>query len=308
MDTLNKFCVLKQTKPDLQYSPVATQWGTSWECKVRVPGCHLVTTGQGDDKQAARENAVRDFVKELAAQGLTKGALGKATKGLGKASLPQAPSWALAGAGGTGIIKDAEPPAKYQKGDKKGKGKGKKKSDGNAEGPVVDGGVLGQMMDCLRTGQAREALDVIHKRYGFACPQIMSVKQFAQCASSVGIRSKEADVMRFFRWHPHDGSHQIFRHAICLLLPAVCPVGREGVSGRWEFERREDCGADSSAPGAAGPMYHETDRLRWPQGWHGDRPASRSAAATQRQLCKVRLDNAHISSHSQGCYARAGRG
>jgi hypothetical protein len=137
-------------------------------------------------------------VKQLHAQGLTKGALGKAAKGLGKSLAgPTGPSWGLAGAGGLEIKTEAEPPSKYHKG--KGKGKGKKdKNKGNDDGPKIDNGVLSQMMEKLRVGQAVEGLQLIHKRYGFACPQIMSVQQFANCAAHVGIRSKEEDVMRFF--------------------------------------------------------------------------------------------------------------
>jgi len=90
---------------------------------------------------------------------------------------------------------------KKLKGDGKGKKKGKKgndEKDPDAKIQKIDAGLVSQACQLLRSGDPDAALELFHKRIGFGCPKIVSVKQMASMASAVGVTCKEDAVLRFF--------------------------------------------------------------------------------------------------------------
>lgn len=204
MDVVNRFCSLKGTKPDFQYTKVPPQLNgvAGWACTLRVQGCAIISQSIGPTKQDANELAAKDFAEKLGGMGFmqmqTNTQMRKAAKGVAKGPpAPTGPSWALAAGA---LPKPEEPPKKKPKGDGKGKKgkKGKDEMDPEAKISKIDAGLVKEVCQMLREGEPEAALELMHKRVGFGYPKIISVKQMASMASAVGVTCKEAAVLAFF--------------------------------------------------------------------------------------------------------------
>eukprot|EP00927_Polykrikos_kofoidii_P061583 TRINITY_DN56412_c0_g1_i1.p1 TRINITY_DN56412_c0_g1~~TRINITY_DN56412_c0_g1_i1.p1 ORF type:complete len:932 (+),score=157.82 TRINITY_DN56412_c0_g1_i1:92-2797(+) len=189
-DTFNRFCQLRQAKPQFLYNEVpgfSSPGGSGWRCTIKVPGIALETQRTAASKKEAQEQATLDFALQLVAQGLMK-MPSKRQLEKNAAELPAVtPSWAIMGGAADIILPSTKIPKKGEK--SKGKNKGKEEK---TKGRNVDQ-EYHMLLNHVRAGEIEDAMKVVKERLTHD-KNVFTVRQFGAVASSISVRSSSEGV------------------------------------------------------------------------------------------------------------------